>query len=97
MRASLTLARPASRAAVVAGVVGFAVALALASQVAIPLPGTPVPATLQPFVVVLVNGYTGRMAGTAPYSVWKVLLLLLVALFVIGLVLMSQNAGVGVD
>ena len=35
------------------GVIGFAVALAAASQVAIPLPNTPVPLTLQPMLVVL--------------------------------------------
>jgi biotin transport system substrate-specific component len=41
------------------GVVGFAAALAAASQIAIPIPGTPVPITLQPFVVAL----TGLMLG----------------------------------
>ena len=43
----------------VAGVIGFAAALAAASQVAIPIPGTPVPMTLQPLVVVL----SGLMLG----------------------------------
>ena len=32
---------------------GFTAALAVASQVALPMPGTPVPFTLQPLVVVL--------------------------------------------
>ena len=45
------------------GVVGFAVALAAASQVAIPLPGTPVPMTLQPLVVVLAGLWLGPVAG----------------------------------
>ena len=45
------------------GVVGFAVALAAASQVAIPLPGTPVPMTLQPLVVVLAGLWLGPIAG----------------------------------
>ena len=72
MRASLTLARPASRAAVVAGVVGFAVALALASQVAIPLPGTPVPLTLQPFVVVLAGLWLGPRAAAASMVLYLV-------------------------
>lgn len=52
----------ASRAALVAG---FAVALALAAQVSIPLPGTPVPLTLQPFVVVLAGLWLGPVAGAA--------------------------------
>lgn len=41
------------------GVIGFAIALAAASQIAIPLPGTPVPFTLQPMIVVL----AGLMLG----------------------------------
>ena len=45
------------------GVVGFAVAMAAASQVAIPLPGTPVPMTLQPLVVVLAGLWLGPVAG----------------------------------
>ena len=47
----------------VLGVAGFAVALAAASQVAIPLPGTPVPMTLQPLVVVLAGLWLGPVAG----------------------------------
>jgi biotin transport system substrate-specific component len=46
-----------------AGIVGFAVVLALASQVAIPLPFTPVPITLQPLVVVLAGLMLGPVAG----------------------------------
>ena len=49
----------------VIGVVGFAAALAAASQVAIPLPGTPVPMTLQPLVVALAGLWLGPMAGAA--------------------------------
>jgi biotin transport system substrate-specific component len=45
------------------GIVGFAGALALASQVAVPIPGTPVPITLQPLVVVLAGMWLGPMAG----------------------------------
>jgi biotin transport system substrate-specific component len=45
------------------GVVGFAVALAAASQVAIPVPGTPVPMTLQPLVVALAGLWLGPVAG----------------------------------
>ena len=47
------------------GIVGFAVALALASQVAMPIPGTPVPITLQPLVVVLAGMWLGPVAGAA--------------------------------
>ena len=47
------------------GILGFAVALALASQVAVPIPGTPVPITLQPLVVVLAGMWLGPVAGAA--------------------------------
>jgi len=46
-----------------AGIVGFAVALGAASQVAIPIPGTPVPLTLQPLMVVLAGMWLGPGAG----------------------------------
>ena len=61
----LSLSRPRSVPATVVGIVGFAVALAAASQVAIPLPGTPVPITLQPLVVVLAGFWLGPAAGAA--------------------------------
>jgi biotin transport system substrate-specific component len=48
-----------------AGIVGFAVALGAASQVAIPIPGTPVPLTLQPLMVVLAGMWLGPGAGVA--------------------------------
>lgn len=47
------------------GVIGFAVALAAASQIAIPLPGTPVPFTLQPMIVVLAGLMLGPTLGAA--------------------------------
>ena len=47
------------------GIVGFAAALAAASQVAIPLPGTPVPMTLQPLVVALAGLWLGPLAGAS--------------------------------
>lgn len=47
------------------GVVGFAVALTAASQVAMSIPGTPVPITLQPFVVVLAGMMLGPVAGAS--------------------------------
>jgi hypothetical protein len=43
---------------------------------------------------VIVNGYTGKIAGKHPYSVWKVLLLIVLALIVVGVVLVFQDAGV---
>ena len=60
-----TLALGRSRGLTIAGTVGFAVALALASQVAIPLPGTPVPLTLQPMLVVLAGLCLGPRAAVA--------------------------------
>lgn len=43
---------------------------------------------------VIVNGYTGKIAGRHPYSVWKVLLLILLALIVVAVIVLSQGAGV---
>ncbi|HEX6631442.1 MAG TPA: biotin transporter BioY [Gemmatimonadaceae bacterium] len=62
---TLSLARPRSRAVLLTGIVGFAVALALASQVAVPLPFTPVPVTLQPMLVVLAGLWLGPRAAAA--------------------------------
>lgn len=47
------------------GAAGFIVALSAASQVAIPIPGTPVPFTLQPMVVVLAGLMLGPVVGFA--------------------------------
>jgi biotin transport system substrate-specific component len=44
-------------------VVSGAVLVALAAQVSIPLPGTPVPMTLQPMAVLLVGGVLGARLG----------------------------------
>ena len=52
------------------GIVGFAIALALASQVAIPIPGTPVPITLQPLLVVLAGLWLGPRAGAASMALY---------------------------
>src|SRR3954469_17913002 len=46
-------------------VIGFAVALAAAAQVTMPIPGTPVPFTLQPLVVVLAGLMLGPVAGAS--------------------------------
>ena len=61
---TLVVSRRPSRI-VAFGIVGFAVTLALASQVAVPIPGTPVPITLQPLVVVLAGMWLGPVAGAA--------------------------------
>lgn len=61
--ATLSLTR--DRSVTVLGVVGFAAALAAASQVAIPLPGTSVPLTLGPLAVVLAGLWLGPLAGAA--------------------------------
>ncbi len=61
----LVLAAPfAARRAVVA--LAGALAVAVASQVALPVPGTPVPVSLAPLAVVLVGGLLGaRLGATA--------------------------------
>ena len=53
------------RSITLVGILGFAAALAAASQVSIPLPNTPVPITLQPLVVVLAGLWLGPVAGAA--------------------------------
>jgi biotin transport system substrate-specific component len=57
------LTRP-SRLTII-GIVGFAAAVAAASQIAIPLPFTPVPITLQPMLVILAGMLLGPVAGVA--------------------------------
>jgi biotin transport system substrate-specific component len=60
-----TVSLSRDRVITIAGVAGFAVALAAASQVAIPIPGTAVPMTLQPLAVVLAGIWLGPRAGAA--------------------------------
>jgi biotin transport system substrate-specific component len=45
--------------------IGFALILTAAAQITVPIPGTPVPFTLQPLVVVLAGLMLGPVAGTA--------------------------------
>ena len=47
------------------GVVLGAAFVALAAQISVPLPGTPVPMTLQPLAVLLVGGLLGARLGAA--------------------------------
>ncbi len=58
------LASPLALRRAVAVLLG-AVAVAFAAQVAVPLPGTPVPVTLQPLAVLLVGGLLGARLGAA--------------------------------
>ncbi len=52
------------------GVVGFAAVIAAASQIALPLPFTPVPFTLQPMLVVLAGMMLGPVGGVASMMVY---------------------------
>jgi len=62
MEQSLVLVRSRAPARIIA--VAFGVALVtLAAQISVPLPGTPVPMTLQPLAVLLVGGMLGARLG----------------------------------
>jgi biotin transport system substrate-specific component len=67
-----TVARSAPRSSRIAiiGIVGFAAAVAAASQIAIPLPWTPVPVTLTPMLVVLTGLWLGPIAGAASMTLY---------------------------
>jgi biotin transport system substrate-specific component len=72
--ASSTATRAAARsrpAALLAAAAGAAL-VALAAQIAVPLPGTPVPMTLQPLAVLLVGGLLGPGAGSASLVLYLV-------------------------
>ncbi len=62
MERALVLGRATSGIRVVAIVLG-ALLVAAAAQVSIPLPGTPVPMTLQPMAVLLIGGLLGARLG----------------------------------
>ena len=55
------------------GAAGFVVAVAAASQIAIPIPGTPVPFTLQPMLVVLAGMMLGPVVGAASMTAYLAL------------------------
>jgi hypothetical protein len=40
---------------------------------------------------VLVNGYTGEIAGERPYSFWKIFFLVVAILVVVGIVVLMAN------
>lgn len=58
-------AGPSRTARRVLGVAAFALATALSAQVALPVPGTPVPFTFQPLLVLLAGALLGSRLGAA--------------------------------
>jgi len=64
MQQELVQSRPVELRKAVAVVLGAAF-VALAAQISVPLPGTPVPMTLQPLAVLLVGGLLGARLGAA--------------------------------
>jgi biotin transport system substrate-specific component len=64
MEQSLVLTRSRAPARIIAVALGVAF-VTLAAQFSIPLPGTPVPMTLQPLAVLLVGGLLGSRLGAA--------------------------------
>jgi biotin transport system substrate-specific component len=62
-----------SRALAVLAAAAGAGLVSLAAQVAVPLPGTPVPMTLQPLAVLLVGGLLGPGLGAASLGFYLVL------------------------
>ncbi len=71
---SAIVAAPVRRRALdLAGIVAGALAVALASQIAVPLPGTPVPMTLQALAVLLVGGLLGARRGAASLAFYLAL------------------------
>jgi biotin transport system substrate-specific component len=65
---TLSLARPLGLFAALA--VAGALLVALAAQAAVPIPGTPVPMTLQPMAVLIVGGLLGPGAGAASLALY---------------------------
>lgn len=61
---------PRSRAMTVALMVGFALLTALAAQIRIPVPGTPVPITGQTFAVLLAGAALGSWAGAGSQAIY---------------------------
>jgi biotin transport system substrate-specific component len=61
---------PARTLSTAAAVAAGALLVTVASQLAVPLPGTPVPMTLQPLAVLLAGGLLGRRRGAAAMVVY---------------------------
>jgi biotin transport system substrate-specific component len=64
-RSILEVAAPSQTARRVAGVLVFAALTAVAARVSLPLPGTPIPFTFQPMVVLLAGLMLGARMGAA--------------------------------
>ena len=74
LAASVVPSSPArDRSFAVASVAAGVLLVALASQVAVPLPGTPVPMTLQPLGVLLAGGLLGWRRGASAMVVYLLL------------------------
>ena len=65
-----TLALPRADRLTVVKAIGFAIAMALAAQVALPMPGTPVPFTLTPLVVLLAGFWLPPAAAVASMALY---------------------------
>ena len=61
---------PRSRVATITMMIGFALLTALAAQIRIPLPGTPVPITGQTFAVLLAGAALGSRAGAGSQAIY---------------------------
>ncbi len=72
MERALTVERPLAINRAVAVILGAAL-VAAAAQVSVPLPGTPVPMTLQPLAVLLVGGLLGSRLGAASLALYLAL------------------------
>src|SRR3954471_19331819 len=67
---SLTTSLRQTKPSTIAGIVGFAAAMAVAAQVSLPIPFTPVPFSLQPLVVALAGLMLGPVAGAAAMALY---------------------------
>ena len=61
---------PRSRVATITMMIGFALLTALAAQIRIPVPGTPVPITGQTFAVLLAGAALGSRAGAGSQAIY---------------------------
>ena len=67
---SLTTSLRETKTSTYLGIVGFALILAAAAQVTLPIPGTPVPFSLQPLIVVLAGLMLGPIAGATAMALY---------------------------